>query len=376
MSLSQKFFSSKKYPLLTLLIIWLGLQSFLLYHFGIETHFESKKYIDEANNFLTTGGYTTNNFAFYSVQILLISLSIKFGLGFIFIVIVQWIFNAFSTFLFYKLIARLTQSNKAALYFTLALLAMIYYQLYNVYLFTESLFFSFSIIFAYYLFTLKRLTFLAVSGIIASLVILTFTRPTGLLFIPGTIFFLILRFGGSKKLILFVSSIVVGSILFYFLLNKALNAGGEFDFLLPYIQEHIICGVPTVQQEHIITLPVNHNSVEGLWYLIRNNSNLFFRLALKRFIAFWGVRRSYYSLAHNLYVSVYFYLIYALIISGLRRFSKSFTAEFIFLITYILLVSLTVLLSCDEWHNRFLFSILPFLWMLATGLFVKKHAST
>jgi hypothetical protein len=86
-----------------------------------------------------------------------------------------------------------------------------------------------------------------------SLTILLFTRPTGVLFIPSTILFFIIRFGKKRALPFFVLSAVGGLTLFYFLLNAALNSGGEFDFLLPYIQEHVICGVPTVQRPHHIT---------------------------------------------------------------------------------------------------------------------------
>jgi hypothetical protein len=177
---------------------------------------------------------------------------------------------------------------------TLFFLGMFYYQLYNVHLFTESFFFSFSIIFSYVVFKQKKFNFLFILLILAFLTLLCFTRPTGLLFIPPTLLFLIFKFGKKKALPLFLLSIFGGLALFYFLLNTALSSGGEFDFLLPYIEEHVICGVPTIQQAHNITLPVNKNSVEGLWYIIRNNEDMFFRLAKERFIAFWGVQRQFY----------------------------------------------------------------------------------
>jgi hypothetical protein len=45
----------------------------------------------------------------------------------------------------------------------------------------------------------------------------------------------------------------------------------------------------------------------------------------------------------------------------------------VFMSSYILLVMLTVLLSCDEWHSRFLYSILPFLLLMAAGFFISKE---
>lgn len=249
---------------------------------------------------------------------------------------------------------------------------MFYYQSYNVHLFTESVFFSFSILFSFYLFSVKKLTVTFTAFLLAALAFLSFTRPTGILFIPATIFFLIFRFGRRKALFIFCTTTVVGLIAFYFLLNAALGSGGEFDFLLPYIEEHIICGVPTVQQPNNLRLPVNKNSVEGLWHVMTNNSSLFLRLAKERFLAFWGVQRQFFSVGHNLFVALYFYPLYLFILLGLRRLLRNRLPQTVFIITYIFLVMLTVLLSCDEWHNRFIYSIFPFLLLMAAGLWSRK----
>ncbi|MDB5205707.1 MAG: hypothetical protein JWR72_782 [Flavisolibacter sp.] len=361
-----------KYRILILIIAYVALQIFLLYQFGIVTNFEATKYIDQAHNLINTNSYTTSNFLFYSTQILLIAACIKLKLGFWFVVMIQIAANAFSLLLFHKMVIAITKNKMVAFGATVLFLGMFYYHLYNVHLFTESLFFSFSILFANYLFNLKKLNLATILITVLMLAILLFTRPTGLLFIPATLLFIIFRFGKKRALSLVFLCVTGGLILFYIILNAALNSGGEFDFLLPYIEEHVICGVPTVQHPHSITLPVNKNSVEGLWQVILNNSDLFFGLAKKRFITFWGVRRSFFSVGHNLFIAVYFYSLYVFIFLGLKRMLTYYLPETIFILTYIFLVMLTVLLSCDEWHNRFIFSILPFLLLLAAGLFAKK----
>ncbi|HZH66547.1 MAG TPA: hypothetical protein VEY10_16775 [Flavisolibacter sp.] len=361
-----------KYRIFILLIAYIGLQILLLYQFGIVTHFEAAKYIDQAHNLILREQYTSNNFFFYSTQILLIAVCIKLKIGFWFIVLLQIIANAFSLFLFHQLVKSITGRRFIAFGATLFFLGMFYYQLYNVHLFTESLFFSFSIFFAFYLFNLKKVNPISLLVTVMSLTILLFTRPTGVLFIPSTILFFIIRFGKKRALPFFVLSAVGGLTLFYFLLNAALNSGGEFDFLLPYIQEHVICGVPTVQRPHHITMPVNKNSVEGLWHLMLNNSDLFFSLIKKRFLAFWGVTRPFFSFGHNVFIAFYFYSLYILIFLGLKRMFTHYVAETVFMLTYIFFIMLTVLLSCDEWHNRFIFSILPFLLLLAAGVFARK----
>ncbi|RYY72842.1 MAG: hypothetical protein EOO52_20265 [Gammaproteobacteria bacterium] len=309
---------------------------------------------------------------FYSTEILLIALCMKWSISLWFVVLLQCIANALSLYFFYKLVRYLTASTQTAFLFSLFFLAMYYYHLYNVHLFTESLFFSFSILYAYLLFTTVRLSFFRFSLILLGLGLLSITRPTGILLIPPTLFYFIFQFGEKRALALSSVVILAGLAGFYFLLNAALNAGGEFDFLLPYIEEHIICGVPTATKANNIQMAVNKNSVEGLWAIIANNGDLFSRLAKQRFLAFWGVQRSFYSTFHNAFLAIYFYPLYLLICLGARKMFLYGTPQAIFITTYILLTTLTVVLSCDEWHNRFLFAILPFLLLMATGLFIKK----
>ncbi len=353
--------------------IWLIIQLMAFIKFGLVTSFEATKYIEQARVLLDTGTYSSANFLFYSVQILLIAFSIKLNIGFGAVVMIQMVFNAISILVLYKLVLRFTSQRTIAFAATLFFMAMFFYHLYNVHLFTESLFFSFSIIYSYYLFHLKEPKPLPIITLLILLTLLIFTRPTGLLFIPPTLFFIIFRFAKRRALPVSLIALTGGMILFYFLLNTVLDSGGELNFLLPYAEEHVICGVPGVEEPHNLNAPINKNSVEGLWYIISHNTELFLGLAWKRFIAFWGVRRSFYSLGHNLFICIYFYTLYIFILIGLRKMFQFFLPHAIFITTYIFLVMITVLLSCDEWHNRFIFSILPFLLLLGTGKFVKQQ---
>lgn len=351
---------------------WLLLQVFLFWYFGIFTELEAAKYISQAHILLHTGAYESGNFLFYSTEILLIAASLKLNIGFWLLAVFQTFMNGLSIFLFYQMVQQLTSNKFVAITATIVFLCNFYYQLYNVYLYTESLFFSFSVVYAYLLFQQRTFNLSLSVLTVLLLTLLVFTRPTGILFLPPTIFFYIFRFGKKKAPVLFVLTCAGGLFLFYFLLNKVLNSGGELNFLLPYLEEQVICGVPAITQPHQISMPVNQNSVEGLWYIISHNSQLFIRLAAKRFVVFWGVQRPFYSAFHNTFLAVYFYGMYAFILAGLKKMLTYQRPESAFLLTYILLVMLTVLLSCDEWHSRFLYSLLPFLLLLASGAFVKK----
>ncbi|MEP7079877.1 MAG: hypothetical protein ABI784_04070 [Ginsengibacter sp.] len=343
------------------------MQIFFIYQSGIVTDLEATKYINEAHHFIATGQYTTNNYLFYSVQILLIAFCLKLHIGFWFVVLIQIIFNGISVICFYKIVEKISNYKWLPFLCTLYFLSLFYYHLFNTFLFTESLFFSISIIYTYVLFSIKELKFKSVSIILLFLGLLYFTRPTGIFFIPATYFYLIIRFFPNKAFLVIAVSGIIGIFGLFFLLNYSLGSGGELDFLLPYIDERIICGVPTIVIPHQFAVPVEKNSVQGLFYIITHYPDLFFRLAFKRLSAFFGVMRSYYSFSHNLIVAVYFYFTYFIILFNIRNLFGTNKPQVWFLLTNIILVTVTVMLSCDEWSNRFIFSVTPFLLLLAVS---------
>lgn len=346
-------------------VFWLGMQVVFFYGNGIVTDLEATKYIYEAQQFLQTGHYSSGKFLFYSVQIFLIAACLKWHLSFLFIVIFQMVMNGLSAICFFKLAKKftnLTYAYGATFFF----LVFFYYHLFNTFLFTESLFFSFSIIYSWALFSTKKFTVVRALMLCAFVVLLYFTRPVGLFFIAATIVYLLIRFYSKKLLLISMAAIAAAVAILFYLTNYSLASGGEFDFLLPYQNEMIICGVSSISDAHSIKVPVEKNSIQGLWYVITHYPDLFFRLASHRLIAFFGIYRPYYSWFHNLFACGYFLIMYAAIIAGARRLFEKYKPEVWFMLVMILLTAATVMLSCDEWSNRFIFAVMPFLLLLAT----------
>ena len=357
---------------LILSTFWLLMQLMLLYQFGIVKVFEAHKYIEQANYFIQHGTYTTKNFLFYSTEILLIAGSLKLAGTYWMVIGVQLIFNALSTLCFYNTILWLTRRNNVAFFFTLAFIWMFYYQLYNVHLFTESLYFSFSVLFFNWLAFFSTRSFPSLSKLLLVLVVLYFTRPVGIYFLPATFVFYTLRFFPQHSLRIFLSAGILLLILFTFLLDGAMSSGGEFDFLLPYTEGHIICGVPS-GKFYAFATPVNKNSVGGLVFLFWHNTGLFFLLFFQRLLAFFGVIRSYYSLPHNVFIAGYFYSLYFFSLLGIKKMWAMHKPAISFLLTIIFLTALTSGLSCDEWHNRFIYAVFPFFMMLGSFAFATKE---
>jgi hypothetical protein len=209
---------------------------------------------------------------------------------------------------------------------------------------------------------------------VLSLALICITRPTGLLCIPAT--FLYLFFGHFKvistKLKLLITAAI--TLIFLFVLNAALGIGGGFDFMLPYLDEHIICGVPTLHHPENVKTAPNGNSIYGLLYYISHNFGQFIRLALLRSKAFFGLMRDYFNVRHNIFLALFFYPFYVLTILSVKWWLKNNLYQFLYLSGLVILTWSTTMLTCDDWHNRWFLSISTWLIFLSLPALNKLFA--
>ncbi len=358
-----------KNKIIFLLLSWTLVQGFLLWHNGMVTGFEASKYIDEANYYLRYGNFTSANYHLYSTQIFLIALAIKFRLGFTVIVVLQLLLNLLATYMFYKLTVSFFAKPFFAIAATFFFIVNIPYQVYNSFLFTESVFYSLTIIYSSYLLRLKGITIKNVLALLLFIALLSITRPTGILFFAATAVYLFCKFLNKKNaaylILLFLSSIVM----FLIIINIMLQAGGSLDFMLPFKKENIICGVNTVSHSSIKTFETG-NSLQGIIYYVFKNGHQFINLCWLKTAAFFGMLRNYYSLFHNIFLVIFFYPFYILSFPGIGKKIKD--KRIIYFISIIFLFWITTLLTCDDWHNRFILTITPFLFLLGFAAFSNK----
>ncbi|MEO6136854.1 MAG: hypothetical protein ABIP35_16995 [Ginsengibacter sp.] len=357
---------------LILLIVWAIIQSWLLLKNGIVTNLEATKYINEANHFLETRDFSAPNFYLYSTQILLIAAAIKIKAGFISVVIIQWILNLLATFMLYKLALIFLKKEWLAFLATAIFIIDIPYQHYNSYLYTESIFYSLTIIFSSYLLRIKKLNIDTISFIAIMLLLLSITRPTGILFFTATAIYLFFRFL-YRITFIYKTLITVGTlIIFLAVIDQMLQTGGNFNFMLPFEKENIICGVNTTSEVSIKTIHES-NSLKGIVYYIANNEEQFFRLARLKTIAFFGFTRDYYSSAHNWFLILFYYPFYLLSIVGIWKKIKQKDKSLLFMISIIILYWITTLLTCDDWHNRFILTVFPFFFLTGLAAFTRNN---
>ncbi len=369
----MNFFNSSKIvtaknQFIFLLVSWMLVQSLLIWQNGIVTGLEALKYIGEANRFLQFGKFSSNNYFLYSTQIFLIAAVIKFRLGYTVIVIIQLLLNLFSTIMFYKLAICFLKKPFIAVIATFFFIINIPYQVYNSFLFTESLFYSLVVIYSSYLLRLKKLTLKNLFSIFLLLLLLSITRPTGVLFFAATAIYIFFRFLNHLSVPYKTLIISFTAIIFLIAINSLLDAGGSLDFMLPFKKENIICGVNTINNAEIKTLEKG-NSLQGIVYYIFNNEQQFFRLAQLKTIAFFGMIRNYFSSFHNTFLVLFFYPFYILTIVGTWKKIKQKDKGIIYMFTIIMLYWITTLLTCDDWHNRFILTVSPFLFLLGFAAF-------
>jgi hypothetical protein len=361
--------------LIILLVCWGMIQTYFLLTTGIKTDLESEKYIFQANNLLNSGNVSSANFWFYSVQIFLIAFCMKLKIGYWGVVVIQMLLNAFATFGFYNFLISKVHLFPAFLT-TLFLIFLIPFNQYTTFLQTESIFHSLLILYCVFILDLKKITFVEFIKIILFALLLMFTRPTGILLIPATVFYLTFRFGKNykwhEKIMLLLTIFLPSTIV----LDVAMHSGGELNFILPFQKEMVICGVPS--NSTTIILPQDPNSLPGLLYYICNNFNQFLTLALLKTKSFFIPYRSYYSVIHNIYLISIYAIMYILTLTGIVKSFRRDMYITLFCISNIVVIWISVMITCDDWHNRFLLMVTPFLLILSAltidNFYIKKQA--
>jgi len=177
----------KAYPLTVLFVLWSLVQFPLFFRYGFVTDFEGLKYQNDAH--LLMEQFLINpQRVFYASYSIVVALLLEIGIGYYAVLIFQLIVNAWASYLFFKLLAKLLNSN-VALITTAFLIVNVQLQMWNFHLFTESLFISSIIIYMYVVFTFKYKVMDYIK-LFLLLIFLSYLRPIGIsLAIPAAFFF-------------------------------------------------------------------------------------------------------------------------------------------------------------------------------------------
>ena len=347
-------------------IIFCWLLSIIGYYnwFGLFTQLEAEKYIYQANYFLRYGSMSASRYWFYSATIFIIAFATKIKIGLTGAFIIQALINLFAYLFFYKALKTIF-ANITSILLILYLLAFWPYQSWVVYLYTESVFYSsilmlLSVLILYKPDSRKHL-FIIFIALFATII----SRPLGILFALSTYLYLFYAANKKWKVIIFCGSVIL-LVAFYFIVNTIFSSIEDWTITKPFEEENIICDLPSTIHTTILYLDKSANPIYQLLFYIWHNFDHFIHYAGIKLRYFFLMKRDYFSARHNCYLLINILPIYALGIVSLFIKSIRFRKEImVFLISSILLYAITIVLQCDDYHNRFVLSIYPFFVILA-----------
>ncbi|RYZ26100.1 MAG: hypothetical protein EOO10_16490 [Chitinophagaceae bacterium] len=351
---------------------WLIVQVTMLLFSGINAGGESERFIREADLLTKGESFTSPAFYLYLVQILLIAIVHTTGAGYTPLIVLQMLLNLYALHSLYKFILRRRKSRKIAFFGGMLLVTCIPYQLYNTFLYTESIFFSLVIIYTTILLQVKKWTLQNILMIVLWMIALCFVRPTGLFLAFATLIYFVMHLRKVSWLIK-LPALFFGTGIILYTIHLVLQTGRGIDPLTPFLYEHIICDVPGKKEGTELFLEDGNNGLAALLNYVLNNPEHFAKMAVHKTAAFFGLYRPWYSTLHNLAMMIYFFALYILI--GVAVFRRGLTPAFVFTTCLTLVFWLFVIFSCDEWHNRFFLTLTPLLIICATAAFGKKERS-
>lgn len=232
-------------------------------------------------------------------------------------------------------------------------------QYWTISLFAESFFPSISILLIYTVLTYKRGLFNILLILILALIV-TFSRPQGILFvIPLLLYYMESHFGIKRKwshLLLVLLTFLV----FVYSFNR--NVSCEYVYR-PIADCSIICGFPVESFQGVY--PNQCTIASAHKYLLQTYGPLQeIKLFFQKIISLFTFTRSYYSAGHNILVSLNF-LLYLFCLIPFFKKPAGLSKEWLLLVRILLLNVCLIGLTYDDWHGRYLSIIMPVIILLS-----------
>ena len=342
-------------------VAWLLVNIFLWLRLGINTSGDAKVYILESDNIISNHQFDGARLIPYSVYIFFIVILQYVFNSLFFVCLFQLIINGIALFYFYKILLKAAKQPVVPLIGCLLLVICYQYQIWNMAIYTESLYCSLLIFFLFHylkpVYTKKDITWLFVLYIL-----LLFCRPTTIILSIPLLLSMIYRLFKLRNLskikivFIFAAFFILLNVVLYFLLDK-------FNVVEEYMATKIICAATDTGKDLAYTLPpTDMNEYFKMIYFIFNNKLTILNLSWQRLISFFTMTRAYYTITHNLFLIIfdcfYFFVIF-------HRPSTFFdTYKRILIYGTVIIFSLHTMLTCDEWSGRWVVPVIPFIVLI------------
>lgn len=357
--------TGKAYGIVALL--WLSFQLLWYVCFGFHFDLEAEKYIGEAEYVLTNHHFSAGRFLFYSSTIFVIAFAYVTKLGLYGALFVIMAINLGCYLYFYKALCRLFQNAFLACLPVFFLLSLWPYQSWTLYLYTEALFYSVTMGLFAHLSLFKKITARYVIVAFFWLLLVVLSRPLGILFVPPVLLFFFFKLTTKQKFY-FVGAVALMFVALNYIVQVVFTTTPDWNMQRAITEGDIICDVPGTPAEGL-RLTNHSNQLYRLLYYITHNFSHFARLALTRLRYFFFLVRPYYSAFHNAYLIASLVFFYGCILLGAKRIINSFPSALLaFMGLSILLFALTIAVQCDDYHNRFFLTLMPFFTVMAAAV--------
>ena len=353
----------KRIVVLSILYLCAGI--FILACFGIQTGGEAEKYIDNANRILSGSGLRNGVYGFFYVAYsLVVAFFVKLSIPLFFVGLFQLLLSLLAAHCIYRLVSSVTGHGWIAVAVFIVYLLCYPVQKWNFFLYSESLHTSLLVIGLYYFNCFLRQPSIKTGAILLFLLLLVFfSRPTGVLFLFAMIFSLMLWLWIRKQRLAFYMLLAVAVAGVVAVINSPLVAFVNPDSL---VRLEVICQVSGTDQNKDY-LEFQRSGIGEVYKTIRDDIGIgnFLWTGCKKVVAFFSMYRPYYSLPNNLLL-IANWIFYPLALTGIfSKVKPGFYYVRAFALSYLSLIVITVFFTCDDWANRFIAPVFPFVLLLA-----------
>ena len=344
---------------IVLCIVWLVVQLFWLFKFGIYREEEAVVYINIASRIAQGDWNHSIHYWLYAGYISPLVFLKFIGLAFEWMYLVQLTLSFVAFVCFIRLLGLLKISVSAIVIGSLLYATSPIIQAWNSHLYTDGYFGSLVVIALYFISRNPGANFAAFFRLMLLLLFVCFTRPVGFLLIPVAIVYGYTSKVSRRRIYVMASMLLAFSIFVLY----ALRHGNDFFYPKHNLDLNIICGLPSELKQYE-TVP-NDGKMSIITYFF-SNPGLTVRLFFSRLIKSVWMTRPYFSTMHNMVIgvtcSIYYFLALLGTVYAFRK--KILNNLYIFFGMGIWLIP--NILLCADWHNRFMIPFTAFLLVVAT----------
>jgi hypothetical protein len=361
----KEFFKSNKTTAITILL-WFSATLLWFALYGFNYNLEGEKYSLQADYFLQHFKFEEKRHFFYLTTILIIAFCKTLYLKKAIAILILLAFNLLAYIKLSKALELFFKHKQYALGAVGFLVFFPPFQSWTMYLYTENIFYSLVLILLAQVLTTTYLSIKNISIFLTLIILLIFSRPLGILFIAPLLLFLFLIATKKQQYLLLIFSIV-GAIAFYYVSQIVFTTTPDWTVQRSFNEENLICDIPTATINPNLKLISDKSQLKVLLYYITHNFGHFWPLALKRLQLFFLNTRTYYSSFHNVYLLAVLLTIYGVLAIRCKSIWKNIPKPLFWFITSLMvLFAGTIALQCDDYHNRFFMTLMPFWVLLVT----------